>query len=51
MNVFTLPANFTANIASTASSVIGDFSEPLTLIVGILIAVTAIAILIRLFHR
>lgn len=48
MNIITLPANFTANIASGAQAFIGDMSAPLTLILGIILGAIVIGLLVRM---
>lgn len=51
MNLITLPSDFASNIGGTASTLISDFSPYITLVVGVLLAMVAIAFIINAFHK
>lgn len=46
-----LPSNFVTNLLSNANTQIANFSDVLTLVIGLLLAILAIGTLIRFFKN
>ena len=51
LTIITLPETFVADITSNMSTLIGDLSPYLTLIIGTLLAMALISYLVGLFMR
>jgi hypothetical protein len=46
LSIFTLPTNFVADINTNATDVIASLSDPISLIIGVLLAVLVVGYLI-----
>lgn len=49
--MFTLPSGFVSGINTNATDFLATMSGPTTLILGVLLGVTAIAVIIRVFTK
>ena len=51
LSIITLPTDFVSTTTSNASTMLTDLSPIVTLILGILLAVTVIGVILGFFHK